>query len=978
MPKKNEEELQTFENLKESLLRIDPVVFCERYLTLDGKPFRLHGNGFKPFADLYRYIGIKALEKTAKPVIMVKGRQIGGTTMAQCLEMYFMGCGLFGVGNNPPIRIIHAFPQLEMAAVYSKTKLNPMINSSIIDPADQKGTGRVKSYMQKLLDPTSATNDSLSFKQFINGNHLWIDSTGIDADRLRGRQICLETDIPTPNGFIKLKDLKAGDHLFDEQGNICNVVKLHPIDLLPESYKIYFDDNTTVDACADHLWLTYTRSDRLKEQRFKRGAVKTPPDPTIKKTKEIFETIKYNNGGSFESNHSIPNTLPLNYEEKNLEIDSYLLGLWLGDGDAGGRIELLPEDEYILNNFNYHIIPTSIRPKISKSCSYRVVGLTTKLRKLRLNISNYKKINNFYKKRIPLEYLHSSFQQRLDLLCGLLDSDGSCDKNGRIEFCSTQAELAEDVFQLILSLGIKAHMNESENYRYKKRTANRFRINFVTKLSVFRLKRKLDLIKSNIKAIHMSTHRYIVNVKKIDSKPMRCITVDSNSGLFLITKKFIPTHNTADGMFFDEVQDTPGIALSNATKILSKAQYGSVGNGVQVYFGTPKKKGSDFYKMWESSSQQYYHLGCERCKKYFPLYTPGSDDWEKIWLYGFIVKCTHCGCEQNKLDAQERGKWFALKDESDASMIGFHMNQLYIPEFPKEKIMSEKPGVHPVNTERAYQNEVLGEFFQGDSSPITPEEIRDKCGDVGRKMRAIISPGEESIVTLGIDYGARSDMEQLANPNKKAQGQSYSTAVVLTMKGPNLLSIEFATKFKRNDTESKKGIIDNIMRQYSVNLAIGDIGFSQDFSTMLHTSYGDRYLVSRAQNKINGKIKYDEEIFPKEIKFERDYYIGELFELMKKGQIKFPFGDYEKIGWLVNHCSSMDIKPSISKYGDPTIHYVKGGGPNDGFMALLNAYLAYKFIITSGFTNNNPLLQQHNLKEKNRPLAVTGLIRRKF
>lgn len=624
MPMKNDEEQKTFEKFKESLLKMDPVSYCERYLTLDGKPFRLHGNGYKPFADIYRYIGIKALEKSARPVIMVKGRQVGGTTMAQCLEMYFMGSGLFGAGGAPPIRILHAFPQLEMSAQYSKTKLGPMIASSVIDEEDKKNiSGKVKTFMQKMLDPGSASGDSLGFKQFLNGNFIRIDSTGLDADRIRG--------------------------------------------------------------------------------------------------------------------------------------------------------------------------------------------------------------------------------------------------------------------------------------------------------------------------------------------------------------------STFDGIFFDEVQDTSGTAIANAIKTLAKAQYGAVGDGVQVYFGTPKKKGSDFYKMWEASSQQYYHLGCGNCEKFFPLYTPGSDDWEKIWLHGFIVKCTHCGFEQDKRDAAERGKWIGLKGDDETLMIGFHLNQLYMPDFPKEKIMAEKPGTHPINTERAYQNEVLGEFFQGDSSPITPEEIRDKCGDVGRKMKARIMPGEEQIVVLGIDYGARSDMEQLANPNKsKTQGQSYSTGVILTAKGPNLLSIEFATKFKRNDVESKKGIIDNIMRQYSVQLAIGDIGFSQDFSTILHTAYGDRYLVSRASNKINNKIKFNEEIFPKEILFERDFYIGELFELMKKGQVKFPFGDYEKIAWLVSHCSSMDIKPSISRYGDPTVHYVKGSTPNDGLMALLNAYIAYKFILTNGFTNNNPLLQQQDLKNKNKPLAILGMVKRRF
>lgn len=614
-----------FKELKEKLLDIDPVHFVESHLTLDGNPFRLTNNGYKPFSDIYRYIGIKSLERDALPVVMVKGRQVGGTTMAAALEMYFMGCGAFGTGGRPPMRIMHAFPHLEAAAAYSKTKLNPMITGSVISEEDLKNakTSKIKSFMQKMLDQNSSTNDSLSFKQFVNENHIWVDSTGVDADRLRGR--------------------------------------------------------------------------------------------------------------------------------------------------------------------------------------------------------------------------------------------------------------------------------------------------------------------------------------------------------------------TVDAIFFDEVQDTPGEALTNATKILAKSHYGRIGKGVQVYFGTPKKKGSDFYKMWEASNQQYYYLGCENCKELFPLYTPGSDDWEKVWIHGYIVKCTHCQHEQHKDGAAERGKWVALRPESECSAIGFHINQLYMPGFTKETIMAEKPGIHPINTERLYQNEVLGEFYQGDSSPITSEEIKEHCADIGRKMRGRIMTSEEKIVVCGIDYGARADLEQLANPNKsKMAGQSFSTAVVLVAEGPNLLSIELAVKFAKNDIETKKGIIDNIMRNYSVNLAIGDIGYSNDFSSILHNSYGDRYLVSRAHNKINDKVKFNKEAFPKEIIFERDYFIGELFEQMKKGQIRFPYGDYEKISWLISHCASMDIKPSISKYGDHSIHYVKGSTPNDGLMALLNAYLAYKFIVTKGFKSNNPMLIEQNMKGKSRPLALTGLIKRRF
>jgi hypothetical protein len=626
---KDENNSKIFSDLKAQLLNLDPVHFCEKYLRLDGKQFTLSGNGYRPFCDIYRYIGIKALEPTAKPVIIVKGRQVGATTMASALEMYFMGSGLFGNGQKPPIRVIHTFPQLELAAAYSKTKLNQIIITSI-DPnstAVVKPGAKVKAYMQTLLDQSSSTAESLHFKQFVGGNHLWVESTGLDADRIMGR--------------------------------------------------------------------------------------------------------------------------------------------------------------------------------------------------------------------------------------------------------------------------------------------------------------------------------------------------------------------TADVIFFDEVQKTTDLALGNALKILTTAKYGEPSKGVRIYFGTPRRKGSDFHKMWQRSSQQYYYLGCEGCKKHFPLYTPGSDDWKKIWIHGYIVKCPHCGHEQNKLEAAERGKWMALQDASDENcdMVGFHINQLYMPMFTREAIENEMPGKHPINTERVFMNEVLGEFFQGDSSPITAEEIGQLCADRERKFSRRIDSGSglmQQITVLGLDYGARADLEQLANPDKiTSRGQSYSTAVILLSKGPGLLSIEYAFKFKRNDPEHKKGVIDQIMRQYSIQLAIGDIGYSNDFSFTLHQMYGDRYLVSRAHPTVNDHVKFRADAFPKEIIFERDYYIGELYEQMKKGMIRFPYGDYEKVGWLIEHCASMEIKPSISRTGgDPTVHYVKGGTPNDGFMALLNAYLAYKFLISRGFTQINPLLQTE--KNMNKPMVLSGYVSRKF
>lgn len=600
-----------FENLKLRISNIDPIKFCENYLKLEGEKFTLSGTGYKPFADIYRYIGIKALEKTSKPVVFVKGRQVGGTTMALMLEMYFMGCGLFG-GDKPPIRIIHAFPSLEIASRYTKSKLDPMIGDSKVIGTSKKG--KPLTFMEDLLD-SNQVGDSLKFKRFKGGNFMWIESTGIDADRIRGL--------------------------------------------------------------------------------------------------------------------------------------------------------------------------------------------------------------------------------------------------------------------------------------------------------------------------------------------------------------------TADVIFFDEVQDTPGAALTNAGKILHASRYGKPTKGVQVFFGTPKKKGSDFHKIWLKSNQQFFHLGCGKCEKHFPLYEMESDSWEDVWVTEFSVKCKHCGTIQNKLEAAERGKWVETIPLEECDYIGFHINQLFSPRATKELIVSEKPQNHAMNTERLYRNEVLGEFYQGDSTPITTEEILEKCGDLKREFSKYAGPDE--LTFLGVDYGLKNDLEQQAMPDKKQSGQSYSTAVVLKVQPGGILSIECAMKFKKNDLSYKKELISELMRNYSIKTTVGDIGFSQDFSTDMAVIYQDRYLVSRALGRLANpmKAKFNPEMIPKEIGFDRDHYIGEMFEKLKEGKIRFPYKDYEKIAWLVQHCASMEIKPKLSETGEHRIHYVKGSIPNDGFMALINAYLAYKFHVTNGFVNINALLSKDDIAKNKKGPPVT-------
>src|SRR5690606_28859205 len=120
----------------------------------------------------------------------------------------------------------------------------------------------------------------------------------------------------------------------------------------------------------------------------------------------------------------------------------------------------------------------------------------------------------FYKKRIPRQYLEASFEQRLNLLQGLMDSDGCCDQDGRCEFvqCDSRKELADDVQELIHSLGIKTSRYKKESWRYNTRYQDKHSIQFYTTLPVFKLNRKLQNLKTKLTK---SNKRFIKSIEAI-------------------------------------------------------------------------------------------------------------------------------------------------------------------------------------------------------------------------------------------------------------------------------------------------------------------------------------------------------------------------------------------------------------------------------------------------------------------------------
>jgi hypothetical protein len=333
-----------------------------------------------------------------------------------------------------------------------------------------------------------------------------------------GKRATIDSVIPTPSGWTTLGDIAVGDKVIDRFGNPVNVTYVSPIEPNPDAYRVTFSDGNYIDADAEHQWYTETLNEREKR---KLGSVRT--------TKEILDTL-ISNRKSKALNHAIPTTKPLNLPETKLPIPPYTLGAWLGDGTTIDGAICSEDDEILeaIRNDGY-----VVRKRESTTNMYGVLGLQTQLKEHGL-------YNN---KHIPAIYSRASYEQRLALVQGLMDTDGYVATNGLCEFAVNCQELAKGFLDLIQTLGIKATMRESDSKLYGRVTGTRYRVSFKTDIPVCRLKRKVERLPKKL-ATPRSLYRYIVSVEPITPVPMRCISVDGPDNTYLIGDAYIPTHNT--------------------------------------------------------------------------------------------------------------------------------------------------------------------------------------------------------------------------------------------------------------------------------------------------------------------------------------------------------------------------------------------------------------------------------------------------
>lgn len=368
-----------------------------------------------------------------------------------------------------------------------------------------------------------------------------------------GKALALDTPIPTPAGWTTMGELRVGDQVFDETGSPCTVTFATEIQYDRTCYEVVFSDGSVITADEDHLWETW---DKLARKTFDRKDRKASPRtknvPQVRTTGEIKATL-YTKTAKPEANHSIPVTGPLEYLEKPVPLDPYVLGLWLGDGSSDGGI-LWTEDHEILGSCQE--AGFSVHPS-SREFGYSIGNgprKTNSLGQFSANgslISQVKSLGLYKNKHVPDLYLRGSVSQRLALLQGLMDTDGSIDLNGWAEFVNTNRRLADAVFELATSLGMKVSWGEKDPICSNNgaQGAHAYRVGFFPTLPVFRIRRKL----ARIKPVTRPTvkRRFITDVRPTASVPVRCIQVDSPNRLYLAGKACIPTHNTTIGVIIE-------------------------------------------------------------------------------------------------------------------------------------------------------------------------------------------------------------------------------------------------------------------------------------------------------------------------------------------------------------------------------------------------------------------------------------------
>lgn len=359
--------------------------------------------------------------------------------------------------------------------------------------------------------------------------------------------------VQTPEGPARMGDLTVGDFVLGGDGRPCVVRGIFEQGVRPV-YRAEFDGEVSTECDLNHNW-KYMRRGNMNENRSLRSNGKQRKNRNLHKwevmtTGEILDL--QGSSGVASKRGCVPACGAAEFSGKTPTVFSpYVMGVLLGDGHLPyvGNIGISSADREILDRVVAELPDGFVLSRRNKY-DYRIKGdnramwsdkkknpLKTELGRLGLLGTHS------FSKFIPDEYKFVDSRSRMELLRGLMDTNGSIGDVSRMEFSTISEKLANDVAWLVRSLGGKCKISSRQtSYTYKgKKGVGVVSYRLAVKImeNPFYVSRKA----CKFYPIKRRKDRVLHKIVKVGEKPCRCISVDSPDSTYL-TDDFIVTHNT--------------------------------------------------------------------------------------------------------------------------------------------------------------------------------------------------------------------------------------------------------------------------------------------------------------------------------------------------------------------------------------------------------------------------------------------------
>lgn len=396
-----------------------------------------------------------------------------------------------------------------MLKMYAALKNNP---GEIVKAAARHRLINFARYMQPdlALEPFHVVYYTLLDK-FAHGE---IKKMIVQMPPQHGKEISDNQIVATTKGLKKHGDLIVGDYVFGRDGTPVKVLWVS--EKTRSEYVVSFSDGAKIECHGNHEWTVYNRF-RQKEE-------------TIE-TKHMASSTIYNGDGKRGSRYKyhVDSNVCVMFDSRNVDLDPYVLGAWLGDGDSScGIIHIGNNDVEIIGNSTYKF-------KESKGTTTRKFYSP----ELNLLLKNNGLIKN---KHIPDMYKYNSVEVRKNVIAGLIDTDGYVyHRNGRITISNTNKRIIDDAAFILRSLGQSVVVCE-----FKPRVSSS---GIVGKKIVYQLCFNPTMTfptkvkRKKITKLSINKKRAIVSIERKEGLGYgNCIQVEG--GIYLVGDTFIPTHNS--------------------------------------------------------------------------------------------------------------------------------------------------------------------------------------------------------------------------------------------------------------------------------------------------------------------------------------------------------------------------------------------------------------------------------------------------